>query len=96
MTRDWAYTARTGRVPRLDGVDVGAALRHVRTPVLAISVVRDQFTPHELLDHLCAKLPRAPVTRERHAIVGADHFTWVRSADGIATRVVQWAGTLPV
>jgi predicted alpha/beta hydrolase len=94
VMRDWAYTARTGRFPRLDGVDVEAALPQVRTPVLAISVDRDQFTPHETLDHLCAKLPCAPLTRERHAIVEADHFTWVRSAGGIAARVADWAGTV--
>jgi predicted alpha/beta hydrolase len=94
VMRDWAYTARTGRFPRLDGVDVEAALRDVRTPVLAISVDRDQFTPHETLDQLCAKLASAPLTRERHAIVDADHFTWVRSADGIAARVAQWAGII--
>lgn len=91
VMRDWAHTARTGRFPHLDGVDVEAALRRVRTPVLAISVDHDQYTPHETLDHLCAKLESAPLTRERHAIDGADHFTWVRSADGIAARAAQWA-----
>lgn len=91
VMRDWAYTARTGRFPHLDGVDVEAALRGVRTPVLAISVDHDQYTPHETLDHLCAKLESAPLTRERHTIDGADHFTWVRSADGIAARVAEWA-----
>ncbi|GAA4442915.1 alpha/beta hydrolase family protein [Phytohabitans houttuyneae] len=93
VMRDWAYTARTGRFPQLDGVDVEAALRGVRTPVLAISVDHDQYTPHETLDHLCAKLASAPLTRERHSIDGADHFTWVRSADGIAARVAEWSGT---
>lgn len=90
VMRDWAYTARTGRFPRLDGVDTEAALRRVRTPVLAISVDHDQYTPHETLDHICAKLESAPVTRERMSIEGADHFTWVRSADGIAARVAAW------
>ncbi|BCB83986.1 alpha/beta hydrolase family protein [Phytohabitans suffuscus] len=91
VIRDWAYTARTGRFPHLGGVDVEAALREVRTPVLAISVDHDQYTPHETLDHLCAKLRSAPLTRERHTIAGADHFAWVRSADGIAARVARWS-----
>ncbi|BCB78921.1 alpha/beta fold hydrolase [Phytohabitans flavus] len=91
VIRDWAYTARTGRFPHLDGLDVEAALHGVRTPVLAISVDHDQYTPHETVDHLCAKLESAPVTRERLTIAGADHFTWVRSADGIAARVAQWS-----
>ena len=95
VIRDWAYTARTGRFPRLDGVEVEAALRGVRTPVLAISVDHDQYTPHETLDHLCAKLDSAPVVRERHTIPGADHVTWARDADGIAARVAEWGATLP-
>jgi len=94
VMRDWAYTARTGRFPHLDGVDAEAALRGVRTPVLAISLDHDQYTPHETLDHLCAKLESAPLVRERHTIPGADHFTWVRDADGIAARVVEWSTTL--
>jgi predicted alpha/beta hydrolase len=95
VMRDWAYTARTGRFPHLDGVDAEAALRGVRTPVLAISLDHDQYTPHETLDHLCAKLESAPLVRERHTIPGADHFTWVRDADGIAARVAEWSATLP-
>ncbi|MGN9912298.1 alpha/beta hydrolase family protein [Phytohabitans sp. LJ34] len=95
VMRDWAHTARTGRFPHLDGVDVEAALREVRTPVLAISIDHDQYTPHETLDHLCAKLESAPLVRERHTIPGADHFTWVRDADGIAARVAEWSTTLP-
>jgi predicted alpha/beta hydrolase len=95
VMRDWAHTARTGRFPPLDGVDVETALRGVRTPVLAISIDRDRYTPHRTLDHLCAKLDSAPLTRERHAIPGADHFTWVRDAGGIAVRVAQWSETLP-
>lgn len=95
VMRDWAYTARTGRFPHLDGVDVEAALHGVRTPVLAISLDHDQYTPHGTLDHLCAKLESAPLVRERHTIPGADHFTWVRDADSIAARVAEWSATLP-
>ncbi|MDQ7905846.1 alpha/beta fold hydrolase [Phytohabitans sp. ZYX-F-186] len=95
VMRDWAYTARTGRFPRLDGVDVESALREVGTPVLAISVDHDQFTPHETLDHLCAKLASAPLTRERHTIPGADHFTWARAADPLAARIADWSRSLP-
>ncbi|MFC0533855.1 alpha/beta hydrolase family protein [Phytohabitans kaempferiae] len=94
VIRDWAHTARTGRFPRLGGVDAEAALGALRTPVLAISVDHDQYTPHETLDHLCGKLRAAEVTRERHAIAGADHFTWVRAADPVADRIAAWTQTL--
>lgn len=94
VIRDWAYTARTGRFPRLNGVDVEAAVRRLRTPVLAISVDDDPYTPHETLDHLCAKLAAAHVVRERHSAAQADghnHFGWVRSSAAIAARVAAFA-----
>jgi predicted alpha/beta hydrolase len=95
VIRDWAYTARHGRFPRLGGVDVEAALGRVSTPVLAISIDGDTFTPAPTLDHLVAKLAQAPVQREHltSADLGAavDHFTWVRASAPIAARVAQVA-----
>ncbi|WP_018253326.1 alpha/beta hydrolase family protein [Salinispora mooreana] len=96
VVRDWAYTARTGCFPRLDGVDAEAALRHLRTPVLAVSVDNDQYTPHETLDHLCAKLTSAPIARERHRAEPngsrLDHFNWTRAAASpLATRIARFA-----
>ncbi|MFD2766199.1 alpha/beta fold hydrolase [Micromonospora eburnea] len=99
VIRDWAHTARTGRFPVLDGVDAEAAVGRVRTPVLAVSVDDDQYTPHETLDHLCAKLTAAPMTRHRYPVSEAgaplDHFTWVRAATPLAARVAAFAATLP-
>ncbi|MEW2375022.1 alpha/beta fold hydrolase [Micromonospora sp. NPDC047812] len=99
VIRDWAHTARTGRFPQLDGVDAEAAVRALRTPVLAVSVDDDQYTPHETVDHLCAKLAAAPVARERYtpAQAGArmDHFTWVRASAPLAARVARFAADLP-
>ncbi|MGV9370565.1 alpha/beta hydrolase family protein [Micromonospora tulbaghiae] len=99
VIRDWAHTARTGRFPALDGVDTEAAVRRIRTPVLAVSVDDDQYTPHETLDHLCEKLAEAPVTRQRYTVAEADapldHFTWVRASGPLAARIAAFAGTLP-
>ncbi|MEU8162897.1 alpha/beta hydrolase family protein [Micromonospora parva] len=99
VIRDWAYTARTGRFPRLNGTDTEAAVRAVRTPVLAVSVDDDQYTPHETMDHLCAKLGDAPVTRERYTVAQAgaplDHFTWVRAGVPLARRIAAFATDLP-
>ncbi|MEH0973703.1 alpha/beta fold hydrolase [Micromonospora sp. CPCC 205546] len=99
VIRDWAYTARTGRFPHLDGVDAEAAVRTLRTPVLAISVDDDQYTPHETVDHLCAKLAAAPVVREHYTAAQAgtrmDHFTWVRASGPLAARVARFAADLP-
>lgn len=99
VIRDWAYTARTGRFPHLDGVDAEAAVRAVRVPVLAVSVDDDQYTPHGTLDHLCGKLTAAPVERVRYTAAQAgarmDHFTWVRAAAPLAERVARFAAELP-
>ncbi|MEU8050282.1 alpha/beta hydrolase family protein [Micromonospora haikouensis] len=99
VIRDWAHTARTGRFPALDGVDVEAALRTLDVPVLAVSVDDDQYTPHGTVDHLCGKLTAATVVRERltAARAGAplDHFTWVRASGPVAVRVAAWAADLP-
>ncbi|RLK22521.1 putative alpha/beta hydrolase [Micromonospora sp. M71_S20] len=99
VIRDWAHTARTGRFPQLDGVDAEAAVRALRTPVLAVSVDDDQYTPHETVDHLCAKLAAAPVARERYTPAQAgtrmDHFTWVRASAPLAARVARFAADLP-
>ncbi|MCW6010668.1 alpha/beta fold hydrolase [Micromonospora sp. CPCC 205371] len=98
VIRDWAYTARTGRFPAIDGVDAEAAIREIRTPVLAVSVDHDQYTPPETLDHICAKLAAAPVRREHYTTAGAGgrlgHFAWVRASAPLASRIATFTETL--
>jgi predicted alpha/beta hydrolase len=93
VIRDWGYTARHGRYPRLRGVDVEAALREVRTPVLAVDIAHDTLTPQSTVDHLVAKLRSAPVTREHYAVEGErlDHFRWVRASGPLAARIARYA-----
>ncbi|MEH0844986.1 alpha/beta fold hydrolase [Micromonospora sp. CPCC 205711] len=99
VIRDWAYTARTGRFPVLDGVDAEAAVRRLDLPVLAVSVDDDQYTPHGTLDHLCAKLTAARVTRQRYTATEAgaslDHFSWIRAGAPLAARVAAFTAALP-
>jgi predicted alpha/beta hydrolase len=96
VIRDWGYTARHGRYPRLRGADAEAALREVRTPVLAIDVANDTLIPQSTVDHLVAKLPCAPVTREHYAVEGErlDHFRWVRASGPLAARIARYAEEL--
>jgi predicted alpha/beta hydrolase len=95
VIRDWAYTARTGRYPRLDGVDAEAALGTVSTRVLSVSLDGDDLTPPGTCDHLAAKLTKAPVTREHYSAVQAgtelDHFRWVRAGEPLAARIAAFA-----
>lgn len=95
VIRDWGYTARTGRFPTIDGIDAEAAVRRVRTPVLAISVEHDQYTPRGVVEHLCGKLTAAPVRREHYAGAGLDHFTWVRAPAPIANHISTFTRYLP-
>ncbi|MDG4832250.1 alpha/beta fold hydrolase [Solwaraspora sp. WMMD1047] len=99
VIRDWAYTGRTGRFPTIGTVDAEAAVRTVRTPVLAVSVAGDRHTPPGLLDDLCGKLTAAPVRREHYTAAQAgrpmDHFTWVRASAPLAERVAAFAADLP-
>jgi predicted alpha/beta hydrolase len=99
VIRDWAHTARTGRYPALDGVDVEAALAAVRTPVLAVTVEHDQYTPPSTLDRICGKMRAAPVEREHYTVAQAggqlDHFRWVRAAGPLAGRIATFAAHLP-
>jgi predicted alpha/beta hydrolase len=99
VIRDWARTGRTGRFPTLDGVDGEAAVGRLTLPVLAVSVDDDQYTPHPTVDHLCAKLTAAPVTRHRYTVAEAgaplDHFGWVRAGLPLTRRVADFAAGLP-
>lgn len=99
VIRDWAYTARRGRFPRLSGVDIEAALAAVRTPVLAVSVDHDRYTPPATTDHLVAKLTAAPVERRHYTATEAggrlDHFAWVRRGARLAAVVRAFAGAVP-
>lgn len=96
VIRDWAHTARTGRYPALDGVDVEAALARVTTPVLAVDMAGDEYTPPGTVSQLLEKLAAAPVTRERYEPgPPIDHFRWAKHGDALATRLATWAGLLP-
>jgi predicted alpha/beta hydrolase len=65
----------------------------MRTPVLAVTVTGDTYTPPGTTGHLVGKLAAAPVTREVHP--GPDHFRWVRASAGLATRIAAWATPRP-
>ncbi|HEY3007003.1 MAG TPA: alpha/beta fold hydrolase [Micromonosporaceae bacterium] len=95
VIRDWAHTARTGSYPSLAGADAETALRRVTTPVLAISVEGDQYTPASTVDHLTAKLAAARVVREHYTAAQAGaplgHFAWVRAGGPLADRIAAFA-----
>ena len=92
VIRDWAYTARHGRYPRLSGVDIDTALGSVRTPVLAVTIDHDRYTPPATTEQLVGKMTAAPVERAHYTAAQAggrlNHFAWVRRGGPLA-RVVR-------
>ena len=99
VIRDWAYSARHGRYPRLGGVDPRPGLAQVAIPVLAVSVEGDAFTPASTVDYIAAKLNAAPVVRRHYTAAEAgaplDHFGWVRASAALADRIAAFATTPP-
>lgn len=96
---DWAHTARHGRYRPMGALDPESALASVTTPVLAVSVDNDRYTPPATVDHLCGKLAATSVQR-RHldaaqATGALDHFRWVRATSPLAGWVTGFARSLP-
>ncbi|APE24947.1 MULTISPECIES: alpha/beta hydrolase family protein [Streptomyces] len=97
LIRDWSRQVRTGRyeVPGAAG-DYERALRRVALPVLAVDVAGDALAPPAAVDHLCAKMPRADITRWHYGRDDAegrplDHFRWIRHHHGLIERITAWA-----
>lgn len=92
VIRDWAYTARHGRFP---SPATETALSTVHTPVLAVTVEHDRYTPPAATEALLAKLTSATVQRHRYTVAEAggplDHFRWARAGGPLARRVADFA-----
>ncbi|MEU9294614.1 alpha/beta fold hydrolase [Streptomyces sp. NPDC048266] len=97
LIRDWSRQVRTGRYTVPGGtVDYEQALRRVTLPVLAVDVAHDDLAPPEAVDHLCAKMPHAALTRWHYGRGDAegrplDHFRWIRHHHGLIERITAWA-----
>jgi predicted alpha/beta hydrolase len=93
---DWSRSGRSGRYAgRGIDVDLEAALRTQRAPVLALRLRDDWFGPEASLAFLLGKIPDAP----RHIeVIGpddlagapADHFAWMKVPNDIARRLAEW------
>jgi predicted alpha/beta hydrolase len=95
VMRDWARQARTGRyAPTGSAHDFEALLSRIEHPVLAITVERDAYAPPAAVDNLCAKMPRARLTRwlytQAEAGARLDHFRWARHGAPMARRIREW------
>jgi predicted alpha/beta hydrolase len=88
VIRDWAYTARKGRYPR----ELEAGLARVTTPILAVDMAGDQYTPPGTVTKLLEKMPNAAVTREHYQPAEPiDHFRWAKHGGELAERIKVWA-----
>jgi predicted alpha/beta hydrolase len=92
---DWARSGRTGRYAA-EGMtqDLEAALAQVSMPVRAVRLAEDWLGPAESLDWLLRKMPVAPhdirlVGRNDLGGIPADHFSWMKTASGVAADISE-------
>ncbi len=96
LMRDWARITRKGRYDMIRaGVDYEALSRSLEVPLLAISFSDDWYAPRKAVDRLCARMPRAPLTRwhlepEEMGCRSLGHFHWVKQADRLVPRIAAW------
>jgi predicted alpha/beta hydrolase len=93
---DWSRSGRTGRyaVKGLSA-DFGQQMAALRLPVMALRLSDDWLVPPGSLEWLLDRMPEAPrqvdlVTSEHLAGQRADHFTWMKVPDSLATQLVEW------
>lgn len=95
---DWARTGRTGRYAARDMADdMEAKLAALNWPILALRMQDDWLVPQRSLDWLLGKMPLAP--RRSHLFASsdlggtrADHFSWMKTPEAIATHIADWIG----
>jgi predicted alpha/beta hydrolase len=93
---DWSRSGRTGRYAA-DGmrVDFTARMAALKLPVLALRLMDDWMVPPGSLEWLLGLMPAAPrqvgvFGAEQLAGQRADHFTWMKMPDSVATQLTGW------
>jgi predicted alpha/beta hydrolase len=93
---DWSRSGRSGRYAA-DGmpVDFSAQMRALKLPVAALRLRDDWLVPAGSLDWLLGLMPQASrqigvFNAEQLAGQRADHFTWMKMPDPLATRLIEW------
>lgn len=93
---DWARSGLSGHYRHAwpDG-DLDAELRRCTLPVVAMHLRDDGYAPSSSLTELLSRLPAAAI--RRHDLVPADfasaraeHFSWLKDPQPVATRVVAF------
>lgn len=96
VIRDWARSGRSGRY-RGTGLHQGLEqkLAALSLPTLALRLRDDWFGPQRSLDWLLHKMPLADqqvavLAPQDLAGTPADHFSWMKTPEPIAERIVTW------
>jgi predicted alpha/beta hydrolase len=93
---DWSRSGRTGRYSANGmAVDFERQLAALELPLFALRLRDDWLVPPSSLEWLLGKMPRAfrrisIVTPEQMAGQPADHFTWMKMPDVLATQLADW------
>ncbi|MBF4463108.1 MULTISPECIES: alpha/beta fold hydrolase [unclassified Rathayibacter] len=92
---DCARQSRTGRFAAPGAAeDYDASLASLERRVLVFDIDGDRLTSRRAVDHLCAAIPRARITRRDHPIVGRPlrdpHVAWVRQSPQLPDEIADW------
>ncbi|MCM6761457.1 alpha/beta fold hydrolase [Rathayibacter sp. ZW T2_19] len=92
---DCARQSRTGLFAAPGAAeDYDESLARLERPVLVFDIDGDRLTSRRAVDHLCAAVPRARITRRRHPIEGRPlrdpHVAWVRQSPRLPDEIADW------
>ncbi|MDJ0842215.1 MAG: alpha/beta fold hydrolase [Acidobacteriota bacterium] len=101
VMRDWAYQSRTGKY-RLAGSsnDYERLLNQMQLPLMVLNVKGDFFAPPAAVNHLCAKMGKAQITRETLQVSGESdgrsvHFSWAKQPGPVVDKLIGWLQEQP-
>ena len=97
LVADWARSGLSGRYAAAGlGIDLEAALAHVRVPTRAVLFRDDWMAPPSSLRDLLGKMTpsdQTSLTLDASALgTRADHFAWMRHPDRVADALVSATG----
>ncbi len=97
VMRDWAYTARHGRLPGMGGAERAQAMASLAIPVLAVHIEGDTMTPKATTQRLLRSVPKASIMHIDYTETTAggpiDHIKWVRRPRALARQIATFAAS---
>ena len=97
---DWAYNARNGKYRLKNSqFDYERELKNVKQPVLAINFNDDGYAPVKATSYLLSKFSQPNpdkilISAKQLGAKKADHFSWIKQPNAVASNVSNWINSL--